>query len=360
MRENEQNQQEFSTQKKPPRVRVGMIFFGAVVAGVVAVVGCSFLIAFQPGNTVSVALRRVLPFPVAIVDGAFISYGELDKDRESIRRFYESQSDGLAKNGLRVDFDTPDGQKRLLIREKDILNKLIEDRIIVSLAREKNIRFSESDVIAKMNEEIQKGGGSEKDLKDQLSRLYGWSLSEFQDKIILPSLYRDALEASFAKERDTSKAKATIEKAASARKTRVSFEEVVAQFSDGDSKKNSGNLGWIDIATLVPELQNSARTQSIDVVGPIVESSIGYHILVVSDRKTEPGKELANLRQIFVQKPAFPDWLAEKKHERMVLLLPRRYVWDKESGNVIFRDADMRNFEQHALEHPEGDPSLMF
>lgn len=346
--------------KKHGVVRVRTVLFGLLLTGILAMLGLSLLVAFAPDASVGVVMRRVLPFPVAIADGAFISYGELDKNRESLRRFYESQSDDLEQRGFRVDFNTPDGKKRLLLREKDILNKLVEDRIILFLAQGKGIRFSDGEAMAKVKEAIQEQGGSQENLENQLARFYGWNLSEFKEKIVVPSLYREALEASFMKERDVTAAKSAIEKAASELSNGTAFEAVAETFSDGDSKKDGGDLGWTDIEALVPELQDAARTQSINAVGSILESTLGFHIVVVLDRKTESGKELVRMRQIFTRKPSFPDWLAEKKREAVIFILPRRYLWDAESGSVIFRDEALRAFEKTALQQSEGDPSLVF
>ncbi len=346
--------------EKTKVVRVKTAILAIFLSMALASLAASLLIVFEPDASIGIMIRRILPIPVAIADGAFISYGELDQDRDSVRRFYESQSDDLAERGFRVDFTTPDGKKRLLIREKDILNKLIEDRIILFLAKGKGIRFSDSDVNAKVEEAIRENGGDEDHLKDQLSRLYGWSLSEFKEKIVVPSLYRDALEAVFMKERDTSAAKSKIEEAASELGKGTDFETVAKTLSDGDSGKDGGSLGWTDVESLVPELQDAAKTQPVNVTGPIIESSLGFHIVVISDRKTESGKELVLMRQIFSRKPTFPDWLAEKKREAVVFVLPRRYIWDSESGSVLFRDESLRDFEKNAIQQSEGDPSLIF
>lgn len=356
-----QNEQHSETVRKKSRmVRLGTAILGIFCVGIIIVVAILALLAFRPDNAIGKVVRRVFPFPVAIVDGAFISYGELDKDRESIRRFYESQSDDLAKKGFRVDFNTPEGQNRLILREKDILNKLVEDRIILSLAHEKNIYFSERDVTTRVEKEIRTEEGNQKNLEEELRRLYGWSLSEFQEKIVSPSLYRDALEASFEKSRDTKAARAAIEKASVELSKGTSFERVAEKFSEGDSKNNGGNLGWTDIETLIPELRDAAQTQAIGTIGSPIDSLLGFHILSVLDRKTESGKTMANLRQIFTRKPQFPEWLAEQKRQKTVLLLPRRYIWDTESGSVLFRDEGLRAFEKNALRQSEGDPSLVF
>ena len=69
--------------------------------------------------------NKILPFPAAVINYTnFLSIGTLNEDLDSSRRFYESQD--FSSVGLRVDFNTEDGQKRLRVKEKDILNKMIE------------------------------------------------------------------------------------------------------------------------------------------------------------------------------------------------------------------------------------------
>ncbi len=346
--------------KKGARIRVGTAVFSLTFIALFVAIAGFLLVVFRPDNSVGMMLRRVFPFPIVVVDGSFISFGEVDGNRESIRRFYESQSSALSERGLRVDFETPDGKKRLLIREKDIVNKLVEDRIIISLARERGIRFSDDEVEKKLGETMQKEGGDRENLESRLKSLYGWELSDFREKIVLPSLYREALESSFMKERNTEGARTLIEKAATALRKGSSFEKAAEEFSEGGSKEKGGDLGWVDVESLVPELQNAASNQAIGETGSIIESTLGYHILWISERKMEGEKEMVRLRQIFTRKPSFPEWLAEEKQKKSVLIFSRRYLWNAEVGAVLFRDEDLRNFEQRALERSEGDPSLIF
>lgn len=346
--------------EKLPRIRIGTILIGTFGSMVLLSSVLFLTVVFFPENSVGIVLRRLIPIPIAVVGGSFVPYRELDVNRESIRRFYESQSEEFAERGFRVDFDTPDGRNRLILREKDILNKLIEDEIIRSLAREQGIQLSEKDSEARFESSIQKEGGDRRILEERLKSLYGWDTESFRKKVVEPSLYREALQVSFERNRNIERAKASIEEAESFLKDGGSFSDAVKKFSEGESKEKGGELGWVDIEFLVPELQDIARTQSVGSTGSIVESSLGFHILFLSERKTEGEKTSALIRQIFVRKPSFPDWLAEKKRENSVFVLSRRYFWESAMGAALFRDESLRTFEKKALERAEGDPSLVF
>lgn len=342
------------------RIRISTAVIGFCLVAILLVSGLIGTVSLWPDSIVGTGFRKVMPLPVAVVDGSIVWYQDLDESRRALRHYYESQSESLAENGLRVDFDTPDGKKRLLVREKDILNKLTENCAIGLLAKWRRISFSDADAEKGINDAIQQSGGSREVFEDHLKDLYGWGITDFRDRVVLPSLYRNALESAFNNERDTSAAKESIQKASDALSQGKSFDEVAHQYSDGDSKERGGDLGWVRLDTLVPELAEAARKQSIGVPGSIIESEIGYHIALIVDRKTEDGKDLARIRQIFSRKPSFPEWLFEEKRKLSVYILPRRYIWNSETASVEFRDAALRDFESEALKKTDGDPSLIF
>lgn len=361
------SQQEAQTGNNPTagnarakRVRVSAAILGTLLMILLLLGGSVGIVSLWPESALGMVFRKVLPIPVAVVNGVVIRYQDLDESRRALRHYYESQADSLAEGGFRVDFDTPDGEKRLLVREKDILNKLIEDRSIQLLAERRYISFSDDDAEKGINETIEQGGGSRDVFEEHLENLYGWNISDFRDRVVLPSLYRSALEADFNKTRDVSSANDSIKKASDALSREESFEEVARQYSDGDSKERGGDLGWARLDTLVPELAEAARKQNIGVLGPIIESEIGYHIVFVVDRKLEGDQEFARLKQIFARKPSFPAWLSEEKRKMSVHILPRRYIWNSETAVVEFRDSALRDFESEALKKTDGDPSLIF
>ena len=75
-----------------------------------------------------------IPLPAAVVKYTnFISIREVNDDLEALQSFYEKQD--FSSVGMRVDFSTQDGEKRLQIKKKQLLNKLIEDRVVDILVK---------------------------------------------------------------------------------------------------------------------------------------------------------------------------------------------------------------------------------
>lgn len=63
------------------------------------------------------------------------------------------------------------------------------------------------------------------------------------------------------------------------------FAGVAAQNSDCPSKSRGGNLGWFGRGRMVKEFDEAAFSQSVNEIGPVIETSFGYHIILVHARK---------------------------------------------------------------------------
>lgn len=307
-------------------------------------------------------IRSVVPYPAIVVNGTdSILFRDADSDLASIKRFYESQSDDLSKAGIRIDFSTPEGKKRLMIREKELLNKMVEDKAIAKLAQERDIVITPEAVKQAVNEKMGAFGNNEDDVSAQLDRLYGWTIDDFERKIVQPEMYKDALSKVYAQDTDTSsQAKKKIEDAQGEVKQRVSFDDVARKYSEGTTAQEGGELGWIPAATLTPEINQAIQKQKIGQVSDIIESPLGFHIVMVEERKQEQGQDMFRLKQIFTRKVTFSDWLTSQMKQMNIVVLFKGYMWDKETARVEFKQPEMKAFEEEALQKSQGDTSLLF
>jgi len=299
------------------------------------------------------------PYPLAIIQYTHgLTFQELTANMESVKRFYENQD--FSQIGLRVDFSTDEGKERLKVREKEVLNKMVEDKAIEILAREKGITISKEMAKQGVTRKLEEYGSGE-DVTKNLERLYGWSLDDFEEKIVLPSLYQEKLEQAYMKEVDTTgAAKGKIEKAKKLLSTGKSFEEVAKEFSEGQTASQGGELGWFTLEDLAPELRKPVALQKIGMPSDIVESSLGYHILYVDEIKKDKDKQLYKLRQIFARKKLFADWLTERLKQMHVTVLSPDYVWDKGTARIEFRSSELRDFEKEIYKKTNGDAMFFF
>lgn len=342
------------------RVRVSMFVYGILIVLVLAFAASLVAVyTVSKPNALVDRLKDMMPYPVAIIgysDG--VSYRALAQNMASVKRFYEIQDFG--KIGLRVDFSTTDGQLRFKVREKEVLNKMIEDEVVVRLSKERGIVVSPDEASQGISRKLEEYGNGE-EVKDNLGRLYGWTLADFENKVVIPSLYQQKLEKSFLNEVDVSSlAKEKIGSAQAALRAGKSFDDVVKQYSEGRTAQDGGELGWFLLEDLASELRQPVSLQKIGVPGDVVESGLGFHIILVEEIKKEDSKQLYRLRQIFTRKTTFADFLSEKIRGLSVLIFSPDYQWNAGEARVEFRKQELRDFEKNLYEKADGDAAFLF
>ena len=314
---------------------------------------------FNWNNRFMQITERIILFPALYIKGAgFVSIREIKEDNQAVKKFYESQD--FEKVGMRVDFGTEQGKKRLKVTEKGILNKLIENKIIIALAREKNIFISDSEIDQKVESSIEQFGNRQ-NLMSDLARLYGWNLNDFKQKVVKPELYADKLSEIYANEIDVSNQEAKIN---SLRERVVlkkeDFAKVAQESSEGESSKNGGDLGWLTENQLISEISEKAFSLKVGEISEVIRSPLGFHIIKLEEKKTEDGEDLVHLRQIFVKTDTFGDWLLEQMKKYNVFVFLRDYQWNAEKARIEFKSKEMRDFESNLDINSEGDPSVLF
>lgn len=90
------------------------------------------------------------------------------------------------------------------------------------------------------------------------------------------------------------------------------FEEIARTRSDCPSKERGGNLGPVFRGQMVPEFEAAAFSQDVGVVGPVVETKFGYHVLRVD------AKHPAGIVPLDEAKPRLSAFLIQQKLEKAV------------------------------------------
>lgn len=337
-----------------PRTLV-LAILGLVVIGITTL----FVIYYRYTDTwVGRFIGERIPFPVVLVGSSTVVDSRLlTENVASVKRFYESQD--FAQVGIRIDFSTDEGKKRLKLRERDLLNKLLEDAIIQKLAKTEGIVISAEAARDDVAERLKEYGAADK-VEAAIARLYGWTLRDFEEKVVLPSLYEEALTQKFETRINNDDERLKIEAAEKDLKRETDFTKIVEKYSDGRTKENGGDLGWFILEDLAPELRSAVDLAKPGVPTGVIESSLGYHILMVKETKVEETGRLYHLSQVFVRKENFVDWLTENIRNESVKVLLTDYLFDQATGRIDFRSETMKEFERQLLANPESDPLFFY
>jgi hypothetical protein len=346
-------------EKKEIKIRTILLTILALLFLVVGVLAVS-IYAFNLNNRFISKMEEFFPFPAAIVESKkIVSIAEFSQNAESVKRFYENQD--FSKMGLRVDFSTPDGQKRLTIRKKEVLGKMIEDEAILILAEKEGIKITAQNLADNVDKKLEEYG-NRNSVEGELQRLYGWTIEDFKQKIVLASLYREELTKVFEKKYQNSEVsrKKIDEAAASISKREKSFADVAAQFSEGSTADTGGELGWFKKEQISPEIVGQIFSLKVGEISSVLESPLGFHIVQMEEKKKDGETEMVRISQVFSAKKTFSEWIGEQMKTMKIRVWLKDYVWNNEKMQLDFSAKEMRDFEEQVMKDPQGDASVIF
>lgn len=300
-------------------------------------------------------VRSFFPMPAAIVGNSWVTINEVEENVFSVRRFYENQD--FSGIGVRIDFETEDGKKRLKLHRREVLNKMIEDEVIKKIAKEYEIVISDELVRSEINRPLSEGGDRE-EVKKELERLYGWDLDSFAEKVVRPQLLREKVEERFVKENPiTEETKNKIFQAKKELDDGRDFFDVAKKYSEGRTKDDGGALGWFEANSdqLISEIDAVASALELNKNSEIIESPLGLHIIRVTDSKTlGNGTRLIYVNQIFVKRKTFIDFVEEKMADMYISVPIGGYSWDDDVFSVVFTSREMLDFEEKVKKESEN------
>ncbi len=218
------------------------------------------------------------------------------------------------------------------VRE-DIIKQLIEDRLILSEAKKQNITVEDKEVNARI-EEIERKVGSEKELENMLGQ-QNLTLNElrarYKEKIMIRKLIDQKVGANIIitplevknyyndnkdkflqpeeiqlmqiliklKEAPGVREEAlrTMREILKRIKEGCDFAGLAKEYSDGPYASDGGLMGYVKKGDLMPQIEEIVFNLKDGESTGIIQSSLGYHIFKVEERKARRIKDLPEVRQ---------------------------------------------------------------
>ncbi|KUG24311.1 hypothetical protein ASZ90_005862 [hydrocarbon metagenome] len=267
------------------------------------------------GNAQNIAVGAGVPADAAIsVDGRILKKAELEnliKDRLAMlkdkvpadkqKEFRDNIRKRLIDEFImRTILNDEMARKKIEVSEQEI--KITKDKLQASLPSNKKLdeflkenKISQEDIMLGikvekfMNKEI---GDKAKPSQKEISKFY----NENKDKLfvspesarvrhILVSVNKDDSE------KIKTEKKNEIENLRKQLLNGGDFVELARKNSDCPSKEAGGDLNYINKGQMVKEFEDAVFSQERNVIGPVVTTEFGYHIIQVLDRK--PAKTIA-------------------------------------------------------------------
>jgi hypothetical protein len=166
----------YPVQYQRHRLVINTIIIGLSAVLILLGVGWYMLYPAQNSSEFMYRVTKVIPVPVAVIDGQQVAYSDyLMKYRSAVHYLTEKEQ---------VDVNTEDGKRQLTYVKTQSMNDAIADAYTVKLARTMAIEVTSADLETFLKQQRQSSDGtevSETTYNSVIQDYYGWSPDEYRD-----------------------------------------------------------------------------------------------------------------------------------------------------------------------------------
>ena len=308
------------------------IILGVVAVLVVGVVGAGVYRAYAKSSSdkFTLTVAKALRLPAIKVGAEKVNYTTYVEDLRAIhvmRDYDKSQREGGA-----APERTPGAELTEEQMTDQVLWRLVNNWLVEGAAKQYDVKVDDEDV-KNLKSQMLAQFKDATDLDQELKKRYGWSLDEYERKVVRPFILQSKLSKKISE--DTSKKeplRIVAQKVLEEVKNGADFAALAKKHNSDSTAEVGGDVGWFAKGQMVPEFEEAAMSLKKGETYPtIVETVYGYHIIRLDDRKTEKVKneegkmvntEMARASQIFFR---FADLMAYRE-DSISTMKPKVYV----------------------------------
>lgn len=281
-----------------------LIGLGVVIVAAIITFGIG-LYKYDWDNKPTKWAQKIIPYPAVVGEIGWITMNNYHEQLDIVEHFYQQSKQ-----------QTPKGYK------KQVLDQLIEQKILERESRKNNVSVTNDEVEEQYQQLLLEQGGEEQ-VKKILADLWGMTVGEFKD-LIEDQLLRSKMEqeipirvrvrhilTKIPQDATAAETSALLKKTQKEKEKIVSgdaeFAKEAKRFSEDEATKNQGgDLGWIafgqtNIGKKCSQKMFSMNSGQID----ICKSVSGYHIIKIVDKKGRV-------------EMSFAAWIKEKKNDAWI------------------------------------------
>lgn len=238
----------------------------------------------------------------AKVNGKSISLNDYNRRVEAQQKYQSEYK--------KDDFTTDEGRKKLSDLKKQVMDQMIEEKVIQEEAAKLDISVNSGEV-DKEYENMAKANGGEEKLKEVYSKYYGYTKEQFKKYSIEPKVLKQKVQEKIIDSDEVdSAANQKAEDLLKKIKSGEQFNEIAMKNSeDVGSASKGGDLGWIEKGKMVAEFEKAAFALGVGEVSSVVKTTYGYHLI----KKLEADKDNKyHAAHILIKTKVFSEWVSEK------------------------------------------------
>lgn len=259
-----------------------LVTVGALV--LIATIGWWQLYPVQNTSTFFYRVTRVLPLPVASVDGESVRYGDY--------LMYFNSSAHYLQSSEQINLESEDGKRQLDYIKRKSMDTVIADTYAAKLARELNITVEESRVDEVIDNDRNTANGriSQETYDASALSILGWSVSEYRQDARNKLIRQDVAYAidTNAKERQAQAAELLRAKGAS-------FDKVATQLGgEGAAAVTLGTSGLVPRTNRDGGLSAAAAQLEKGAISPVIKTTTGdgyYFVRLIEKNATQVSYE---------------------------------------------------------------------
>jgi len=310
----------------------------------------AFLVLMLTGLA-AVSEAEVVEQIVAKVNDEVITLSEVEQVLEPILKQYKST------------YTAEELKTRTAEARRNVIERLIEEKLILREAEEKGIEVKPAEVEKMVNQTMLKFPSEEKFfevlkaeglnleiLKEryrkeltykkivdmevragvviapkEIEEYYAAHIEEFKEPEML-QVSQIFLKTEEGKDEEVKK---RIEDILRRLKQGEDFGKLAKEYSQDPYAEKGGDMGFVKKGELLEELDKVVPSLDIGQTSGIIKSSLGYHILKFQARKEEQLKKIADVREV-IEAVIFQEKMSKKFSEWIARLKKDAYLWIRE------------------------------
>jgi|GEM_PF-1322337 len=311
------------------------VALGFVGAALLSAIGIGVGVYAESDMALVQRTASVLPYPATVVGHHVVRYDDLTDFNHALTTYFAALKDFNPSFTAPAPVDV----------KADALDELVRQQALSTLAGRYKVTVSSLEIDEQMKKLVAQAG-SEENVTSAIKNLYGWSLDQYRERIIVPYLTRQHVQEQLATDDSLAVNKAAKQKADDALvklKSGTDFAELAKTSSeDTDSSAAGGDLGFIKRGDRDKTIEDAAFALEKGKMSDVVRTPDGYVILLAVDKRTTPGatKEDAatdevQIRQILFRTADIDTELTNALKGSRVITLVRGLRWDGTTGHIV-------------------------
>ncbi len=300
---------------------IGFAVLVVILLAAIGAVGTYQVYAHQSQNPLALAVAKVLHLPAFKINGAYVDYMDYVTDLKA---------NTLAQNSAQAQAA---GAKFTPEQLSDqVMIRLANNVLLTQAAKTYEVKVEDKD-LAPLRQQIVAKFGSKEAAEQQVKQLFGWSMDTYEKRVIMPDVLQNKLNDTLSTNqaaKDAVRAKA--EDVLKQLKAGADFATLAKQYGEDGTASQGGELGYFGRGEMVPQFETAAfALKKGETSAQLVETSYGYHIINVEDKRTEKSKDASGkainadqvkARHILLRFPSLDQYMVEAvKNSKVKLYL---------------------------------------